>query len=71
MPRSIRIWVALTITLIGVLTTFLEYRQIENTLMKYNQAPTNLDNIKAWWMALSPGEQKKPDNFDKLRRKMD
>jgi hypothetical protein len=63
---GLQLWVALTTTLIGVLTTFLEYRQIENTLMKYNQAATNLDNIKAWWMALSPGEQQKPDNIDKL-----
>ncbi|MGC2570997.1 MAG: SLATT domain-containing protein [Candidatus Nitrosopolaris sp.] len=63
---GLQLWVALTTTLIGVLTTFLEYRQLENNLMKNNQAATSLDDIKVWWVALSSEEKVKSENVDKL-----
>ena len=34
--------------------------------MKYNQAKTDLDNVKAWWTALSAEEQATQDNVDLL-----
>ena len=34
--------------------------------MKYNQAKTDLDNVKAWWTALSAEEQATQENVDLL-----
>jgi len=55
--NGLELWVALTTTVAGTLTTYLHYQQVENTLMSYNQAATNLSNIKLWWVAL-PNEKK-------------
>jgi hypothetical protein len=54
---ELQLWVAMTTTLAGTITTYLQYRQVESTLMIYNQAETNLSNIKLWWTAL-PDEKK-------------
>ena len=56
------IWVALTTALATAFITYLEYRQTENTLMSYNQVASDLDNIKNWWLALSPAEKMDPDS---------
>ena len=63
---GLQLWIALTVTLVGAFTTFLEYQQIENTLMKYNPAATDLSNIQAWWTALSSSEKIDQKNIDKL-----
>ena len=60
------LWVALTTTLVALFTTFLEYRQIQNTLIQYNQAVTNLVNLQNWWIALPVDDKKKQQNKDKL-----
>ena len=60
------LWVALSIALVALFTTFLEYRQIQNTVMQYNQAVTNLVNLQNWWIALPVDEKKKQQNIDKL-----
>ncbi|HKI07633.1 MAG TPA: DUF4231 domain-containing protein [Nitrososphaeraceae archaeon] len=60
------LWVALTIALVALFTTFLEYRQIQNTLIQYNQALTNLINLQNWWTALPADSKNKPENIDKL-----
>jgi conflict system pore-forming effector with SLATT domain len=60
------LWVALTIALAALFTTFLEYRQIQNTLIQYNQAVTNLVNLQNWWIALPVDDKKKQQNKDKL-----
>jgi hypothetical protein len=60
------LWVALTSTIVSVFTIYLQYNQIENTLIKYNQALTQLNNIKTWWSILSDAERKDPLNIDKL-----
>ena len=62
----LELWIALTTALAAAFTTFLEYRQVENTLIKYNQAETNLANVQTWWMALPAEEQTDPKNIDKL-----
>ena len=61
-----QLWVAMTTSLVGAFTTYLGYQQIENTLMKYNQAATDLANIRAWWSALSEEEKEDRGNFSIL-----
>jgi hypothetical protein len=60
------LWVALTASLVGTFTTFLEYQQVENTLIKYNQAATDLANIESWWTALTAEEKGSQQNIDQL-----
>lgn len=60
------LWVALTVALVALFTTFLEYRQIQNTLIQYNQARTNLENLQNWWIALPSDDKEKQENLDKL-----
>lgn len=64
--EGLELWVALTTTVAGTLTTYLHYQQVENTLMSYNQAATNLSNIKLWWVALSVEKKKKGNNIRNL-----
>jgi hypothetical protein len=61
-----QVWIALTTALASAVGAYLGYRQTENTLTKYNQAFTNLANVKAWWNALSADEQSKPINIGSL-----
>jgi len=65
------IWVALTTTLVATFVSFLEYKQLENTLIKYNQTRTELSNIKLWWISLSNSERTKEENKDKLVQKIE
>jgi hypothetical protein len=60
------LWIALTTALAVACTTYLGYQQIENSLIKYNQAATDLANVHGWWMALSPDERADPRNVDTL-----
>jgi len=60
------LWIALTTAAVGAIITFLEYRQVEFTLIKYNQTATDLSNTKAWWAALSADEKEKSENINKL-----
>jgi dipeptidase len=62
----LELWVALATGLVAAFTTFLGYQQVENTLMKYNQAATNLANVRAWWTALSTEEKADQKNIDSL-----
>jgi len=64
-----QIWIALTTTLVATFVSFLEYKQLENTLIKYNQTNTELYNIKLWWMSLSTIERTRKENKDKLVQK--
>jgi hypothetical protein len=56
----------MTTSLVGAFTTYLGYQQIENTLMKYNQAATDLANIRAWWSALPEEEKEDSRNYSIL-----
>ncbi len=62
------IWIAISNALVGLFATLLEFKQIESTLISYNQTANNLENILYWWHALSEAEQREPLNFDKLVR---
>lgn len=59
-------WIALTTATVAAIGTYLGYRQTESTLTKYNQAATDLSNVKAWWNALSAEEQSLQSNIDSL-----
>ena len=48
------------------LTTKLEIDQVDNTIVQYNVALTNLRNIESWWAALSPWEKTRQRNIDLL-----
>lgn len=65
---GLELWIALTGALVAAFGTYLEYRQIENTLLKYNQAATDLSNVRGWWVALTAQEQEKQENIDMLVR---
>jgi SMODS and SLOG-associating 2TM effector domain 1/Protein of unknown function (DUF4231) len=60
------LWIALTTALVTACTTYLGYQQIDNTLMKYNQAATDLANVQGWWMTLSLDERANQQNVDEL-----
>jgi hypothetical protein len=63
---QLQVWIALTTAIGAALATFLSYQQTENTLMKYNQAATDLDNVKSWWTALPAEEQARPETVTTL-----
>jgi SMODS and SLOG-associating 2TM effector domain 1/Protein of unknown function (DUF4231) len=48
------VWVALTTAVATALTNKLEIEQVENSLVQYNMALTNLRNVESWWKGLSP-----------------
>jgi len=61
-----QIWIAVTTSIAAALTSFLGYKLSEDKLMKFNQARTELVNVRAWWMALSPDDQADQENVDML-----
>ena len=61
-----QLWVAVTVAVVGALTTYLEALQLEATIMLYNQAATNLEGIRSWWTALPPDQQVLRRNVDRL-----
>lgn len=63
---GLELWVALTTTLAGAFATLLEYRQVEATLVRYNQTAGDLAAIEAWWVALGADGQRLPANRDRL-----
>jgi hypothetical protein len=60
------IWVALTTAVATALTSKLEIDQVENSLVQYNIALTNLRNVGSWWKGLSPWERTRQKNLDLL-----
>jgi SMODS and SLOG-associating 2TM effector domain 1/SLOG in TRPM, prokaryote/Protein of unknown function (DUF4231) len=62
----LEVWVALTVAVATAITTKLQIDQVENTIVQYNIALTNLRNIESWWKALSPWERTRARNIDLL-----
>ena len=60
------LWIALTTALVGAFMTVLQYKQIENSLIQYNQTATYLANVKLWWTALPDEDKDKSENKIKL-----
>jgi hypothetical protein len=62
----LELWVVLATSIVMAITTYLGYQQSEAKLTKYQQATTDLENLKAWWSALSLEEQSDYRKFDTL-----
>ena len=63
---ELKSWVAMTTSLTGAFTNYLEFKRVEANLIGYNQAADALYDIRAWWLALSAAERDQPENFKKL-----
>jgi uncharacterized membrane protein YhiD involved in acid resistance len=63
---KLNVWVALATAVVTALTTKLQSDQTEMTLVHYNQTLATLQNIDAWWKALSSWEKTRPRNIDLL-----
>ena len=60
------LWVALTTALATALTTSIASRQLDETLVRYNQSAADLANVRDWWTKLSPAAKRNPKNIDQL-----
>ena len=47
-----QLWLPLTVSLVSAITAYLEYQQVEQSLVKYNGAMTSLNNISDRWKAI-------------------
>jgi hypothetical protein len=63
---GLELWVAVTTAIAGASVTYLESWQLETAVTLYNQAAADLGAIRAWWLALSPAEQTRPETTDRL-----
>jgi len=63
---GMEVWIALTSSLVAAFGTYLEYQQTEKTLIKYNRAALELNNVKTWWIALPASAQEDQANIDSL-----
>lgn len=63
---NFEVWVALTTALATAFTNKLEIDQVENSLVQYNIALTNLRNVQSWWKGLTPWEKTRRKNIDLL-----
>jgi SMODS and SLOG-associating 2TM effector domain 1/Protein of unknown function (DUF4231) len=61
-----QLWVALTTALATALTASLASRQLDETLVRYNQSAADLANVRDWWTKLSPAAKRNPKNIDQL-----
>ena len=60
------LWVALTTAMATALTTSLASRQLDETLVRYNQSAADPANVRDWWTKLSPAAKRNPKNIDQL-----
>ncbi|PTL77851.1 DUF4231 domain-containing protein [Vitiosangium sp. GDMCC 1.1324] len=60
------LWVPLTTAVVMALTAYFGYQQSESKILKYQQAATDLENLKTWWCTLSLEEHEDPRNFEAL-----
>ena len=63
---GLEVWIAVTVTMTVTFVSFLECKQVETTLVAYNQAATDLEGIRIWWHALPNEDKIKRENKDKL-----
>ena len=65
---NVDVWIAMTTAVVGAVTTFLGYEQVENLLVSYNQAMSGLTSVKGWWLSLPPRERESKTTKDRLVR---
>jgi hypothetical protein len=63
---AFQFWVPLSVSIVSALTAYLEYQQVEQNIIKYNQAMAKLWNLTDWWTALSAHEKTDPLNIVRL-----
>jgi mRNA-degrading endonuclease HigB of HigAB toxin-antitoxin module len=56
----------LTTAAVTAITSYLLSEQLQETIVRYNQNKTDLQNVEIWWRALSPTDKEKPENIKKL-----
>lgn len=54
---GLEVWIILTTAVVSGIGIFLGYRQVESRLGKYNQAASDLANVRAWWQGLPPEDR--------------
>lgn len=60
------IWIAITSAIATAIASFLDFKQLDSTMMCYNQAACNLENLLCWWHALTDEGRTNPENIKKL-----
>ena len=60
------VWVVVTTAVVTAFISYQEYKRYNLLISIYNQAATDLEAVRLWWMALPPKEQKYRDNINKL-----
>jgi SMODS and SLOG-associating 2TM effector domain 1 len=63
---QLELWLPLATALGAAFALYLEYMQVANTLSRYNQTATSLEDVKQWWMAEPESEKQQPESFSKL-----
>ena len=53
-------WIALTVTIVSVLTAIVEFTQLRNQLVSCNLALRDLQNVLTWWDSLSLVRRRTP-----------
>jgi len=51
------LWIAVTTAVAAAAATYLEYMQLESTMLHYNRASADLETIGRWWTALPDAER--------------
>ena len=62
---GLEVWVGLTSGVAAAALAYLGYLQVDNTIVTYNQAAANLDNIQSDWYARSPSART-PEAYQEL-----
>jgi hypothetical protein len=63
---NVDVWIAMTTAVVGAVTTFLGYEQVESLLVSYNQAMNGLVSVKGWWVALPPHDRESKATKERL-----
>jgi len=63
---GLEIWIAVTISISAAIVGFLELKQVEATIVVYNQVATDLEGIRSWWHSMPSEERTKPETKEKL-----
>jgi uncharacterized membrane protein len=63
---GVDLWIAVTNAIASALTSFLDFKQLDTTLVSYNQAACNLESLLCWWHALSDTARQDQGNIKKL-----
>ncbi|MDQ4068012.1 MAG: DUF4231 domain-containing protein [Actinomycetota bacterium] len=63
---GLELWIAVTTSVVGAMTTYLGFMQVEGTLLHYNQAAGDLETIRRWWTALPESAKQRPANVNRL-----